>query len=61
MLRYLMPYLVVSFVLLLATAVAYNGELIGVLGVYAGTFTGSLISWVGHERWLARKDRAQRG
>jgi hypothetical protein len=55
MLRYLVPYLVVASLLVVAGGIAYGAGIIGPLGAYAAAFAATLVAGAGYVRWDRRR------
>jgi hypothetical protein len=55
MVRFLLPYLIVALVVLVAGAALYANEATGVLGAYATGLAAILVAGVGYARWEERQ------
>ena len=55
MVRFLLPYLIAAFVVLVIGASLYASEATGVLGAYATGLVAILVSGAGYARWDERQ------
>ena len=55
MVRFLLPYLIPAFAIIVVGAALYASEATGVLGAYATGVAALLVSGVGYVRWDERQ------